>query len=111
MIQDWYHTPVFELWFQERQTPPIPGDNGLINGKNMYNGQGEYSEFKFKKGKKYRMRIINSSTDQHFRFTIDGHEMVVQAADFIAIEPYTQTVLNIAIGIFPPRASTTALGE
>jgi len=28
--------------------------------------------------------------------------MVVQAADFIAIEPYTQTVLNIAIGIFPP---------
>ena len=105
MLQDWYHTPVFEVWFTERQTPPVPGDNGLINGKNKFNASGKitgsYSEFKFQKGKKYRMRIINSSTDQHFKFSIDQHEMTVQAADFIAVKPYTQEVLNIAIGTHP----------
>jgi FtsP/CotA-like multicopper oxidase with cupredoxin domain len=101
MVQDWYHTPIFEVWFSERQTPPIPADNGLINGKNKLsvNGTtGQFSEFVFKPGKKYRLRLINSSTDQHFKFSIDQHTMTVQAADFVAVKPYTQTVLNIAIG-------------
>jgi hypothetical protein len=48
------------------------------------------------------MRIINSSTDQHFKFSIDGHEMIVQAADFVAIQPYSQSVLDIAIGTPSP---------
>jgi hypothetical protein len=48
------------------------------------------------------MRIINSSTDQHFKFSIDGHEMTVQAADFVAIQPYSQSVLDIAIGTTLP---------
>jgi len=98
MLQDWYHTPIFEVWFQERQKPPVPADNGLINGKNKNGSVGSYSEFVFVPGKKYRMRIINTSTDQHFKFSIDQHTMTVQAADFVAVEPYTQTVLNIAIG-------------
>jgi hypothetical protein len=31
--------------------------------------------------------------------------MTVQAADFIAIQPYTQTVLNIGIGIISWEAT------
>lgn len=38
------------------------------------------------------------STDSHFKFSIDQHVMTVQAADFVAIEPYNTTVLNIFIG-------------
>ena len=57
-----------------------------------------YEEFIFKKGMRYRMRIINTSTNTHFKFGIDGHVMTVQGADFVAIEPYNQTILNIAIG-------------
>jgi FtsP/CotA-like multicopper oxidase with cupredoxin domain len=103
MLQDFYHTPVFEVWFAERQTPPIPADNGLINGKNKLslNGTtGEFTQFEFMPGKKYRMRLINTSTDQHFKFSIDQHSFTVQAADFIAVQPYTQTVLNINIGMW-----------
>jgi len=98
ILQDWYHTPVFDLWFKERQSPGVPADNSLINGKNKNGSVGEYSEFKFQKGKKYRMRIVNTSTDQHFKFSIDNHVMTVQQADFVPIVPYTQTVLSIAIG-------------
>ena len=60
---------------------------------------GEYTEFIFQPGKKFRMRIINTSTVGHFKFSIDQHTMTVQAADFTAVQPYNQTVLNIAIGI------------
>jgi hypothetical protein len=48
------------------------------------------------------MRLINTSTNTHFKFWIDQHVMTVQAADFIAIEPYNQTVLNIGIGTHTP---------
>jgi hypothetical protein len=45
------------------------------------------------------MRIINTSTVGHFKFSIDQHTMTVQAADFTAVQPYNQIVLDIAIGI------------
>lgn len=98
MLQDFYHTPAFEEWFTERQGGPPPADNGLFNGKNKFNGSGEYSEFVFIPGKRHRIRLINSSTDQHFKFWIDQHTMTVQQADFVPINPYNQTVLDIAIG-------------
>ena len=97
ILQDWYHTPVFEAWFQERQKPGLPADNALINGKNKNGTVGSYSRFSFIPGKKYRMRIINTSTDQHFKFSIDQHVMTVQAADFVPVVPYQQTVLSIAL--------------
>jgi FtsP/CotA-like multicopper oxidase with cupredoxin domain len=99
LVQDSYRTPAFEIWFQERATPPLAADSGLINGKNQNGSVGTYSEFNFTPGKKYRMRIINTSTDNHFQFSIDRHTMTVQAADFIAVQPYNQTVLSIGIGI------------
>jgi FtsP/CotA-like multicopper oxidase with cupredoxin domain len=98
IIQDWFHTPVFEVWFEERTIPPVPSDTGLINGKNMNGLLGEYTQFSFTPGTKYLMRIINTSTDQHFKFLIDGHTMTVASADFVPIQPYTQTVLDIGIG-------------
>lgn len=98
LIQDWYHTPAFEVWFAERLNPPIASDNGLINRKNKNGSVGEHSEFSFEPGKKYRMRVVNTGTDGHFKFSIDQHTMIVQAADFVAVQPYNQTVLNVAIG-------------
>ena len=94
LLQDWYHTPVFQVWFTELQHPPVPADTGLINGKNKNRSIGEYSEFVFIPGKKHRLRVINTSTDGHFKFSIDHHTMTVQAADFVAIRTYTQTVLK-----------------
>lgn len=110
-LQDWYHTTIFQVWFTEGVHPPVPADNGLINGKNKNGSVGEYSEFVFQPGKKYRMRIINTSTDGQFKFSIDQHTMIVQAADFIAVEPYNQTVLNVAIGILNSKDSLTQVND
>ena len=106
IVQDWFHSPVFGVWFTERQTPPVSADTGLINGKNKNGTLGEYSEFLFTPGTKYRMRLINTSTDQHFKFSIDQHTMTVQAADFVPVQPYSQTVLEIALGTWPPPLLT-----
>jgi FtsP/CotA-like multicopper oxidase with cupredoxin domain len=99
-LQDYFHSPIFGVWFAERSTPPIPADTGLINGKNknMSTGEGDFSLFEFVPGKKYRIRLINVSTDQHFKFSVDEHSMTVQAADFVPVVPYTQRVLDIAVG-------------
>jgi FtsP/CotA-like multicopper oxidase with cupredoxin domain len=102
LVQDFYRQSCFESWFVERSNPPLAADTGLINGKNKNGALGSFSEFNFTPGKKYRMRIINTSTDSHFQFSIDKHTMTVQAADFIPVKPYSQTILNIGIGIFPP---------
>jgi FtsP/CotA-like multicopper oxidase with cupredoxin domain len=111
-ITDWFHTPASELLFLEEQAgPPIPGDTGLINGKNMFNGSGEYYSMTFTHGKTHRIRLVNTSTNTHFKFSIDQHTMTVQAADFVPIEPYETTVLNIGIGTgsFDFADSRTAL--
>jgi len=101
-LNDWWHTPADIEYFTQRifGTAPGPADNGLIKGKNMWNGVGEYSVFNFVPGLKYRIRLINTSTDTAFKFWIDQHTMTVQAADFIAIEPYETDIVNIGIGIF-----------
>ena len=99
LLSDYYHGSIYELWFRERTAPPVTSDNGLINGKNMLNGGGTFSEFKFTPGKRHRLTIVNTSVDAHFKFSIDGHNFTVQGADFIPIHPYEQNVLNINIGI------------
>jgi FtsP/CotA-like multicopper oxidase with cupredoxin domain len=98
LITDWYHTVFSLLWFQEETNPPVASDNQLINGKGMNGTLGSFQTFSFQQGKKFRLRIINTSSDQHLKFSIDQHVMTVMAADFIPIEPYQQTVLNVAIG-------------
>jgi FtsP/CotA-like multicopper oxidase with cupredoxin domain len=98
-VQDWFYTPAFQAWFAFRSHPPLRADTGLINGSNKNGTLGKYTEFVFTPGKKYLMRIINTSTDQHFKFSIDQHTMTVTSADFIPIMPYNQTVLEIGIGI------------
>ena len=92
---DWFHTPASESFFTEEiPCPPGPRDPGLINGKNISNGSGEYYKISFKKGKKHRIRLVNTSTNTHFKVWIDQHIVEVQAADFIPIIPYATPVLN-----------------
>ena len=101
-VTDWYHEPAFTAYFKERVAPGA-ADNALFNGLNTFNDDGnivgQKFEMNFTPGKKHRIRLINMSTDSHFKFSIDQHTMTVQAADFTAVQPYNQTVLNIAIGI------------
>ena len=103
-ITDWYHRPAFELGplIQYGGFPrgPPPADNILINGTNVnLNGtQGQYSRTTITKGKKYRLRLINTSTNDNFKVGLDGHNFTVITADFVPIKPYTTQWQFIGIG-------------
>ncbi|PYH37300.1 multicopper oxidase [Aspergillus neoniger CBS 115656] len=46
----------------------------------------------------YRLRLVNGGMSNLFRFMIDDHNLTVIAADFVPIEPYNTTSLNIGVG-------------
>ena len=50
------------------------------------------------RGKRYLLRIINTSFSSTFNFTIDNHELEVVEADFVPIKPYTTKNVLVAIG-------------
>lgn len=63
-------------------------------------GQLKSSTFNrtFEAGKRYLLRIVNSSAESMFRFSIDGHQLQVIATDLVAIQPYVTDDLFIGIG-------------
>ena len=50
------------------------------------------------KPKRYLLRIINTSFESTFIFSIDMHHLIVVEADFVPIKPYTTETLLVGIG-------------
>ena len=113
-LTDWYHEEAFKAFYTFR-TAPGAAQNALFNGMNTFNDSGtivgQKYETTFTPGKKHRLRIINMSSDSHFKFSIDHHLMTVQAADFVPIEPYTTDMLNIFVGISSPGSVSDDQGK
>lgn len=99
-LTDWYYTSAFTLneVAQNQGRPPTP-DNLLVNGthKNAAGG-GTYAKMSVVKGKKYRIRIINTSVDQYFTVSMDGHPFTVITSDFVPLKPYVADQITLAIG-------------
>ena len=49
-------------------------------------------------GKKYLLRLINTSVDTTFVFAIDNHNFTVITSDFVPIHPYTTDHVVVGIG-------------
>ncbi|CAO2654364.1 Nn.00g110970.m01.CDS01 [Neocucurbitaria sp. VM-36] len=103
-MTDWYYITVYQAAaraFQNGQAglgPPV-GDNILINGtaKNGAGG-GSYNKVTIQAGKKYRLRLINTSVDTNLLVNLDGHPFSVIATDFVPVNPYTTNYIQIGIG-------------
>ena len=103
-ITDWYYQTAFQaasIAFQNGQAglgPPV-GDNILINGtaKNAAGG-GAWNNVKIQAGKRYRLRLVNTAVDTNMVVNLDGHPFQVIATDFVPINPYNITHLQIGIG-------------
>jgi len=99
LMQDWAHKGAFELWSAKARKGGIVNmDGGLINGTNTFGGKGKKFETIFQRGKKYLLRLVNSSTDSVFQFNIDGHSLEVIANDFVPIVPYNTSSVQVNIG-------------
>lgn len=108
----WSHTEMPRLWpnVTKGGRPPTI-DNALINGMHTWDcsvgaasrdpnckSGGKRFELSFKPGKKYRLRIINSSLDGRFQFSIDGHRLLVIANDLVPIVPFETDNVYISGG-------------
>ncbi|KAH8879996.1 multicopper oxidase [Thozetella sp. PMI_491] len=97
-ISDWFHRTVDELYAVASTSAPPSGNNGLLNGTNVYQDGGSRYATTFEAGKSYRLRLVNTAIDTMYRFSIDNHTLTVIANDLVPIHPYSTTTLNIGIG-------------
>ena len=111
IMTDWYHKSAFTVLLNF-------SDNG---GKDiLLNGFGDIHRFNNsisptikpkppqnytfeppqpgKPNKKYLLRVINTSFDTTFVFSIDNHLLQVVSADFVPILPYRNTSILVGIG-------------
>lgn len=100
ILSDWSHETCDSLYDYAQTVGPPTLDNGLINGTNTFDGSGKRFTTSFVSGTSYRLRIINSAIDTHWKFSIDGHTLQVIAADFVPIVPYTANYINIGMGMY-----------
>ncbi|KAL8923535.1 MAG: hypothetical protein Q9172_003071 [Xanthocarpia lactea] len=84
-------------------------DNNLINGKMSFDcstvnderpctNSAPLSKFKFERGKAHRLRLINAGAAGQQVFSIDGHDMVVIANDYVPVRPYTAKTVFLGVG-------------
>ncbi|KAF2733177.1 hypothetical protein EJ04DRAFT_277551 [Polyplosphaeria fusca] len=100
-ITDWYYAPAFELNEQAQHSVrgPPEADNILVNGTHVNaDGGGKYAKMTVTKGKRYRVRLINTSMDTVFHVSFDNHPMTVITSDFVPIKSFVADQVTLAIG-------------
>lgn len=102
MLNDWPHQTAAELFHFAQVVGPVTLNNSLINGTNTYGSgddeTGERFKLKVEEDTSYRLRIINGALDTHYKFMIDNHTLTVIAMDFVPVEPFNTTFIDIDMG-------------
>ncbi|KAK0648653.1 laccase [Cercophora newfieldiana] len=99
-VTDYYYATADELVLFTKNNGPPFSDNVLFNGTNKHpvTGAGNYAEVKLTPGKRHRLRLINTSTENHFQLSLVGHQMTIIAADFVPVNAMTVQSVFLAVG-------------
>ncbi|CAE6471257.1 unnamed protein product [Rhizoctonia solani] len=102
IIGDWYHDSSKDILTSRNITRQRP-DSATINGKGRFNDTTPANPdtlytLKVKQGKRYRMRVINSSAVASFRVSMQGHKLKVIAVDGVSTKPYDVDAFDILAG-------------
>ncbi|KAI9204098.1 Cupredoxin [Polychytrium aggregatum] len=129
-LSDFHHKPSQELlnyYFtpNEGAFEPVP-DSGLIGGAGRFNcsfapagstckDSNPLTVYNVVPGKRYRLRLINTSAMAKFNFTIDGHNMTIIEADGVYTNPTVVNILPIHTGqrysVIVTANAPTAIGN
>ncbi|KAL0945044.1 Lcc2 [Colletotrichum truncatum] len=114
IMTDWTHISSFES-----MASPTPAET---NTTILLNGRGDVRKFGYEvtpglelpalweihfqakeisrpgRSKRYLLRLINTSFDSTFVFSIDNHWLQIISSDFVPIEPYFNTSVLVGIG-------------
>ena len=99
-MTDYYYRSADQLVeFTKSNGPPF-SDNVLFNGTNVHptTGAGKYANVTLTPGKRHRLRLINTSTENHFQVSLVGHRMTIIAADMVPVQAQTVDSLFLAVG-------------
>ncbi|KAK1753342.1 benzenediol:oxygen oxidoreductase [Echria macrotheca] len=98
-ISDYYLKSADELIIITQNAGPPPSDNVFLNGtgKHPTTGQGQYANVTLTPGKRHRLRLINTSAENHFQLSLVGHQMTIIASDFVPVN--AQTVSSVFLGV------------
>ncbi|KAK3306164.1 laccase-1 [Chaetomium strumarium] len=99
-ITDYYYRTADELVeFTKNNGAPF-ADNVLFNGTNVHptTGAGRYANVTLTPGKRHRLRIINTSTENHFQLSLVNHSMTIIAADLVPVQAFTVDSVFLAVG-------------
>ncbi|KAI9699786.1 MAG: hypothetical protein M1836_002821 [Candelina mexicana] len=101
LFTDWNHRSAFEDFQSELLGIPPKATSVLVNGLGSYAGGakgGIKFNTTFERGKKYMLRLINTSVSTTFVFAIDSHNITVMSSDFVPIQPYVTDHVVVGIG-------------
>ncbi|KAL9118846.1 MAG: hypothetical protein Q9187_004603 [Circinaria calcarea] len=73
-------------------------DCSLVTDGTACQSNAGISKFNFTTGKAHRLRLINAGGSATQKFTIDNHEMIVIANDFVPVQPYRTSVVTLGVG-------------
>ena len=75
-------------------------DSTLINGRGRYPGGPltPLSVINVQQGLRYRFRVLSTSCDPAYNFTIDGHRMTIIEVDGIEVQPVEVDSIPILVG-------------
>ncbi|MCJ1287871.1 hypothetical protein MMC26_007223 [Xylographa opegraphella] len=110
LMTDWLHRSAFDIWSESiHYGTSFRMDNILVNGKGLpppntpaesIKGNPERYSLVFETGKRYLLRLINTSVDTAFIFAIDNHTMELVGADFVPI--HANETDHVVVGIGKP---------
>ncbi|KAH8880656.1 laccase [Thozetella sp. PMI_491] len=100
-VSDWYYAEADGIL---RSMIPPPGvaprsDNILFNGTHVNaNGTGSYYRVRLKKGKRYRLRILNTSVEDSFSVSLASHNLTVIGVDLVPVQPHSMDYIFMGVG-------------
>jgi len=99
-LMDYYHRTADDLVLYTQNNGPPFSDNVLFNGtaKHPVTGVGEYANVTLTPGKRHRLRLINTSVENHFQVSLVGHTMTIISADLVPVQAQTVDSLFLAVG-------------
>lgn len=71
-ITERFNASLFELWASNFIAPPL-SETIFLNGTGRFNAKGENATAFLTPRKKHRLRLINTSANQFFQFSLDQH--------------------------------------
>ncbi|KAI5778350.1 multicopper oxidase-domain-containing protein [Geopyxis carbonaria] len=99
LMTDWGHRSAFEDWSYSQHGGKYDGlDSILLNGiGKCFESLPRYNTT-FQTGVRYLLRLINTSIDTTFIFSIDHHNVTMISSDFVPIHPYSNSSVLVGIG-------------